>query len=44
VSFCGSKFQVVAAEMQKARETSKTLCRGTVSNLAEEERMVREGL
>ena len=30
--------------MRKARESSERLWRGTVSNLAEEERMVRGGL
>jgi len=43
-TFCGSEFHVVGAEMRKARESSERLWRGTVSNLAEEERMVRGGL
>ena len=43
-TFCGSEFQVVGAEMRKARESSERLWRGTVSNLAEEERVVRGGL
>ena len=43
-TFCGSEFQVVGAEMQTAREPNERLWRGTVSNLAEEERMVRGGL
>jgi len=40
----GSEFQVVGAEMRKAREPSERLWRGTVSSLAEEERMVQRGL
>jgi len=45
-TFCGSgsKLQVVGAEMRKAHELSERLWRGTVSNLAEEECMVRGGL
>ena len=43
-TFCGSEFQVVRAEMRQAREPSERLWRGTVSNLAEGERMVRGGL
>ena len=43
-TFCGSEFQMVEAEMQKAREPSERLWHGTVSSLAEEECMVRGGL
>ena len=42
-TFCGSEFQVVGAEMRKARKPSERLWRGAVSSLAEEERM-RGGL
>ena len=31
-TFCGSEFQVVGAEMRKAREPSERLWRGTVSS------------
>jgi len=43
-TFYGSEFQVVEAEMRKAREPSEKLWCGTVSSLVEEERMVRGGL
>ena len=35
---------MVGTEIRKAREPSERLWRGTVSSLAEEERMVRGGL
>jgi len=37
----GSEFQVVGAEIRKAREPSERLRRWTVSSLAEEKRTVR---
>ena len=43
-TFCGSEFQAVGAEIRKAHEPSERLRCGTVSNLAEEERMVLGGL
>jgi len=40
-TFCGSEFQMMGAEMRKALEPTERLWRGTVNNLAEEERTVR---